>query len=472
MSSYNNAQIRKWLQAFFGDEEDFDFFTEDNFAEVFETFTLDTSFNKKTRLLAKYCEEHNLYSKLIELVQNEDPDKFEEIAPPEPSEDAEESAPAPVQSEVVTTSESAPEPSPPAPAVEVDAGPTKDNDIFISYSRRDLTFVTGLHQYLTNQGISAWFDQENIELGDHWRTSIVEGIRNCKIFVLVLSPDSTASVNVRKEVDLAERHNKQIVPVMWRMTDIPVGMEYQLAGIQYIDFNETASDENLIELTTVVQRLIGGSTLNEATSTITNVVASTITDIPKETEEPATSTGRQLGGGRRLGSKKRSQLSPIAIGGLVISSVVTTFGLGQEDQDYVNEELKWLFYAAEHTLKINQGVVDASEPIPLAIPPNATELSGSKGGVITSPSHAVTQSRLIEQVFDRIQKHLKILARSLSREADLGEQAVNDTMLMAEIRGNRKSIVEDLKLLADGMAQAYEIRINSPNDLLEFLEEG
>ena len=36
------------------------------------------------------------------------------------------------------------------------------NDVFISYRRKDLEFVSQLHQELTNRGISAWFDQEDI----------------------------------------------------------------------------------------------------------------------------------------------------------------------------------------------------------------------------------------------------------------------------------------------------------------------
>jgi hypothetical protein len=96
------------------------------------------------------------------------------------------------------------------------------NDVFISYRRKDIEFVTQLDQELTNRGVSAWFDKESIEVADHWRTSIAEGIRDCKVFVLVLSPDAVESVNIRKEVDLAERHGKKIIPLMWRQTDIPV----------------------------------------------------------------------------------------------------------------------------------------------------------------------------------------------------------------------------------------------------------
>jgi hypothetical protein len=64
---------------------------------------------------------------------------------------APETGTTPLQPEAVT-----PAPDPAAP-IDVPSTPPKTNDIFISYSRRDLPFVTQLHQELTRRGISAWF---------------------------------------------------------------------------------------------------------------------------------------------------------------------------------------------------------------------------------------------------------------------------------------------------------------------------
>ncbi|RME50781.1 MAG: toll/interleukin-1 receptor domain-containing protein, partial [Caldilineae bacterium] len=138
------------------------------------------------------------------------------------------------------------------------------HQVFISYRRKDLAFVTQLHQELEKRGISAWFDKESIEVADHWRTSIAEGIRDCQVFLLVLSPDAVQSVNIRKEVDLAEKHGKPIVPLMWRPTEIPVAFEYALAGIQWLDFHEIASQEHFDELADVLKRLLGGESIAEA----------------------------------------------------------------------------------------------------------------------------------------------------------------------------------------------------------------
>lgn len=59
-------------------------------------------------------------------------------------------------------------------------------EIFISYSRRDQEFVTRLASDLNAQVAGVWFDQSSIQAGEKWHDEIMEGIRDCKAFILVL----------------------------------------------------------------------------------------------------------------------------------------------------------------------------------------------------------------------------------------------------------------------------------------------
>ncbi|HKY54603.1 MAG TPA: toll/interleukin-1 receptor domain-containing protein, partial [Anaerolineales bacterium] len=74
-------------------------------------------------------------------------------------------------------------------------------DIFISYSRRDQEFVTRLASDLNAQVAGVWFDQSTIQLGQKWHDEIMDGIRECKAFILVLSPDAAESKYVPEEVE-------------------------------------------------------------------------------------------------------------------------------------------------------------------------------------------------------------------------------------------------------------------------------
>jgi len=85
-------------------------------------------------------------------------------------------------------------------------------EIFISYSRRDQEFVTRLALELNAQVAGVWFDQSAIQAGQKWHDEIMDGIRECKAFILVLSPDSIESRYVREEVNKALQLGKTIFP--------------------------------------------------------------------------------------------------------------------------------------------------------------------------------------------------------------------------------------------------------------------
>jgi hypothetical protein len=356
------------------------------------------------------------------------------------------------------------------------------DDIFISYSRRDSDFVKQLYAKLVAKGISTWFDKENIEVADHWRTSIVEGIRDCKIFVLVQSPDSFDSTNVRKEVDLAERYKRPIVPLAWRQADTPVAFEYQLAGLQYINFRENASEENFDQLAEVLQRLMGGASLDDATTGVKAVAPPAVAAIDKPATQaaPATDAGgeRKLGGGRRIGGgrtigRPKASLSAISLGYRIISSVVTTsFELSQEDQDFVGQELKWLFAASDNLLKIRDGDADPTSPVPIPLPEEASREEWADNKVRPVSGIAKAQGDQVEDILKRIDKyHITEMNTLLDQEARRGQGGRDDTELQRRIKGERVEIVKKVKEIAQVIDGAYGVLAVSPQQLLELIEE-
>jgi hypothetical protein len=182
------------------------------------------------------------------------------------------------------------------------------NSVYISYSRRDLSFVIQLQQELTNRGISAWFDKGIIEDANQWRISIVESIRDCKVFLLILSPDSVASVNVRKEIELAEHHNKEIMPLIWRdVYALPPSIQHQLAGLQYLYFRETPSTENFDQLARILTQLLEGLLLEE-------------TLLPQSSQATSGSVNRLSA--KKQSIRKRTVRSNV-IGGTIMTAGVT-----------------------------------------------------------------------------------------------------------------------------------------------------
>lgn len=107
--------------------------------------------------------------------------------------------------------------------------------IFISYSRRDTEIVDQIADQMEDAGLDVWIDRGAIKAGDTWRVQIVEAIDTCLAFVLMLSPNSADSDNVRREIDLAQDAEGPFLPLMLEPVEIPREIRYQLAGQQFID---------------------------------------------------------------------------------------------------------------------------------------------------------------------------------------------------------------------------------------------
>lgn len=127
--------------------------------------------------------------------------------------------------------------------------------IFISYSRRDSELVTRLYEDIQAQGLAVWMDRNAIEAGTLWRSSIVAGIEECRVFLLVVSAASQQSRNVAKELALAESNSKPILPVLIDKTPIQADFGYCLAGIQFVDMFRKGYADCLAEILAAIPRL-------------------------------------------------------------------------------------------------------------------------------------------------------------------------------------------------------------------------
>ncbi len=130
--------------------------------------------------------------------------------------------------------------------------------VFISYSRSDSAFVDRLEKELESRGFDVWVDRADIGAGSAWRAEIAQAIRGCDAFVLVFSPRAAGSVNISKELALADNYEKRILPVVLEHHPVPVSMEYQLAGLQQIHFDTGDISDGLNRLLAVLPEPAGG----------------------------------------------------------------------------------------------------------------------------------------------------------------------------------------------------------------------
>src|SRR5215469_16608519 len=99
--------------------------------------------------------------------------------------------------------------------------------IFVSYSWTDAVFVQQLSTYLAQEEIPPWVDNQ-LEYGELWEQVIVERIRRCMVFLVVMSGHARQSHFVNAEIKLALEQKKTLIPIL-RSGD-PF---HELAGFQF-----------------------------------------------------------------------------------------------------------------------------------------------------------------------------------------------------------------------------------------------
>lgn len=106
-------------------------------------------------------------------------------------------------------------------------------DVFISHSSADLAVSEKLYEYLEANGIKCWIDTKNVT--GLYARSIIEGIKQSQIMVVVFSGHSNVSPHVENEVDNAFNERKVIIP--FRIEDIEMSdvLKYYLRKSHYVD---------------------------------------------------------------------------------------------------------------------------------------------------------------------------------------------------------------------------------------------
>jgi TIR domain len=104
--------------------------------------------------------------------------------------------------------------------------------IFISYSRKDINFVRKLAGDLEKAGYDVWWDLTDLRGGDDWVRVIPAAIESSAFFLVVLSPAAVASDWVRKEYTQALSLHKKVIPLMLARSRVP----FALNTINYVDF--------------------------------------------------------------------------------------------------------------------------------------------------------------------------------------------------------------------------------------------
>ena len=108
---------------------------------------------------------------------------------------------------------------------------------FVSYSRSTASALDSLVSDLEGLGHDVWADRE-LTGGQAWWTQILEQIRECELFIFLLSPDSLESVACKRELSYATALGKPVLPVLV-VDGVPLGLLPEtLSSVQYVDYRQ------------------------------------------------------------------------------------------------------------------------------------------------------------------------------------------------------------------------------------------
>lgn len=136
----------------------------------------------------------------------------------------------------------APARNPHRPRPRGQASPSSDA-VFVSYARANDMTVLPLVEAAKRAGRKFWLDQQGISAGDGWAGEIVRAIKAAGGVVVMCSKAAFESDHVKREIYLADRYKKKLVPVFIEQAEPPEDFEYFFAGVQILNLYETPEEE-------------------------------------------------------------------------------------------------------------------------------------------------------------------------------------------------------------------------------------
>ncbi len=114
--------------------------------------------------------------------------------------------------------------------------------IFISHASADATLANDLLERLEGRAKqSCWIAPRDVRSGYDYRSEILEGIKSCGHFIVILSETSNASAHVLREVSLADQYSKRIIVVRTDDALLRPELEYLLHGLHWVTWQDVQS---------------------------------------------------------------------------------------------------------------------------------------------------------------------------------------------------------------------------------------
>jgi hypothetical protein len=122
-------------------------------------------------------------------------------------------------------------------------GAAQDDSIFVSYARANALIVAPVCEEVKKSGRKVWMDKDGVRAGEGWAGEIVRAIKGAQDVMVMCSTAAFESDHVKREIYLADRYKKRLLPVFIEEAQPPEDFEYFFAGVQWLKLHETPEAE-------------------------------------------------------------------------------------------------------------------------------------------------------------------------------------------------------------------------------------
>ena len=110
--------------------------------------------------------------------------------------------------------------------------PAVPSRVFISHASADAPLALNICDGLESRGVRCWIAPRDVQSDGTYGTEIMKGLRECEVFLIVLSDAASESQQVEREAERASHYKKRIIPLTLGQTDPGPRLEYYIAGRQ------------------------------------------------------------------------------------------------------------------------------------------------------------------------------------------------------------------------------------------------
>ncbi len=127
--------------------------------------------------------------------------------------------------------------------------------IFISYSRKEQPIAKKLYDVLEQQNIPCFLASEDIIGSINWITEITKCLKNSWLLLLLITPDSTRSKYVLREVTIAASKDIPIYPVILKPTELTEEITFLISPHHVTDYSKYDWPEPITLILKNIQKL-------------------------------------------------------------------------------------------------------------------------------------------------------------------------------------------------------------------------